>query len=53
MEEGLKDFKFPNIITDGIFESISKLQEGGARCVAVRFDPGWKGGSAGTGLGRV
>jgi hypothetical protein len=49
--ERLEDFKFPNIITDGIFESVRRLKPNGAREMAVRFDPGWEGGSAGTGIG--
>ncbi|MCX6770215.1 MAG: hypothetical protein NT051_06110 [Candidatus Micrarchaeota archaeon] len=49
----LEKFKFPQIISEGIYESVSRLEPDGARCVAVRFDPGWKGGSAGTGLGNT
>jgi len=49
----LEKFKFPLMIKEGIYNSVSDLEPGGARCVAVRFDPGWKGGSAGAGLGRT
>ncbi len=49
----LEKFKFPLVIQEGIYKSVSKLEPKGARCVAIRFDPGWKGGSAGTGLGKT
>ena len=49
----LVKFKFPKIITDSIRESLERLEPGGTRAVAVRFDPGWAGGSAGTGIGKT
>ena len=49
----LAKFKFPRIITDSIHDSLDKLEKGGSRAVAVRFDPDWAGGSAGTGIGKT
>ena len=49
----LAKFKFPKIITNSIHDSLDKLGKGGSRAVAVRFDPDWAGGSAGTGIGKT
>jgi len=49
----LANFKFPSVITDSIHDSLDKLEPGGSRAVAVRFDPDWAGGSAGTGIGKT